>query len=338
MIAEILAITELFKFRVDKKWLEELPEPYPNTDGLYWWRSSASDPSPAIWVTLALLFILGVNMLPAKRYGQMDYIVGCIKITFLVALIMINTIANDQADPFRYYRAPYGFGKTTMTVRYDAEPPVVYEGSKATFAAFWTGLSVCFFSLLGWDVILVTAPENKDLSREETVKLSGRKLGLRVVLLYCLAVFTAGLNVPSDDSPLKSLSISGVLAGQNSIFVLAAIRSGIPFFPHFLNGFFIFSAFFTGCNALYCSGRLLHAIACRHDAWPEWKMAQSLKSRLERTQWGVPTNAIITSWLVGFLAYMSVGKPEEGDPHRSATTDVSLFHRRFGLLPCPMVF
>src|SRR5688572_29524252 len=118
MIAEILAITELFKFRVDKKWLEELPEPYPNADGLHWWgSSSAGDPSPAIWVTFALLFMLGINMLPAKQYGQMDYIVGCIKITFLVVLIMINTIANDQADPFRHYRAPYSFGKTTMTIR-----------------------------------------------------------------------------------------------------------------------------------------------------------------------------------------------------------------------------
>lgn len=271
-------------------------------------------------------------MLPVKRYGQIEYIVGCIKISFLVALILLNVIINARqlytSSRFWTYEDPFAFGNWIMVVRNDSTSPVVYEGSKATFAAFWTGMSVCFFSLMGWEIILLTAPENKDLGQEETVKLSCRKLSLRVILLYCLAVFTVGLNVPSNDAPLQSLTINQVSTGQNSIFVLAAIRGRIPFLPNFLNGFFIFSAFFTGCNALFCSGRLIHAIAGREDAWPGWKPAQSLKTRLQRTHWGGPMNAIFASWLFGFLAYMAVTKPAsnapDGSDSLSATTAVSL--------------
>jgi amino acid transporter len=263
--------------------------------------------SAGVWVSAALVLMLLANLLPAKKYGQMEYVVGSIKLTFLVVLILFNVVIAARSGQLAFWtwNKPYGFAKTTFTVREGVDLP---EGPRSTFAAFWTGLSTCFFSMMGWDVILVTAPENKDLRKEETVKISSRKLALRVVVLYCLAVFTVGLNVPSDDPPLRSVTINDVKGGQNSIFIIAAIRAHVPFMPHFLNGFFIFSAFFTGCSALYCSARLLHAIASREDAWPEWRVAQSIRTRLERTRWGVPTNAVIVSWLFGFLAYMSTGE------------------------------
>jgi amino acid transporter len=272
--------------------------------------------------------MLCINLLPVKYYGRVEYLVGSVKITFLVALIMINVVVNARqafhSSRFWTYSYPYDFGKAFMLVKNDTVPPVIYEGSKATFAAFWTAMSVSFFSVMGWDIMFVTAPENKDPETNETVKISARKLALRVMLLYCLAVFTVGLNVPSDDAPLAAYEFSDINAGQNSLFIISAIRERIPFLPHFLNGFFIFSAFCTGCNALFCSGRLLHAIASRSDAWPHWGPIQSLKRRLELTQLGIPRNAIIVSWLLCFLSFMAVTKPADGSDNRSPTTTVSV--------------
>jgi len=165
-----------------------------------------------------------------------------------------------------------------------------------------------FFSLMGWDIILLTAPENRDLQREETIKISTRKIALRVIVLYTLAVFAVGLNIPYSDAGLRNLTINGVWGGRSSAFVLAAIREHVIGLPHVLNGFFIFSACTTGINSLYGASRLLHAIASLRDAWPQWSWMESIRSRLERTRLGVPMNAVFVSWLFGFIAFSSVNQ------------------------------
>jgi len=159
---------------------------------------------------------------------------------------------------------------------------------------------------MGWSVILLTAPENKNLAREETIKISSRKIALRVITLYCLCIFTVGLNVPYQDTQLRKLAEDdGIKGGHFSVFVLAAIREHVPVLPHFLNGFFVFSATTTGINSLYGASRLLHAIATLPDAWPRWGWTESIRTRLEQTRHGVPMNAVIVSWLVSFIAFLS---------------------------------
>jgi amino acid transporter len=65
---------------------------------------------------------------------------------------------------------------------------------------------------------------------------------------------------------LQDATTYGISGGQNSPFVLSALLEHVPFLPHFLNGFFIFSATTTGINSLYSASRLLHAIASLNDA------------------------------------------------------------------------
>lgn len=309
MMGEIVAITDLFKFRVDPGYLIEVG--YPEQT-LQWWPMG-EDPSSAIWIVLVLAIILLLNLLPAKQYGEIEYVIGCIKISFLVAIIMINIVLNAEKrfhdSRFWAYQLPWGFSSMNMTVRLgtDTEPPVIYTGSLGTFTAFWTGLTTAFFTIAGWDITFITAPENEDLSKAETVKLSGRKLGLRVVVLYVLCLFSVTLNVPYNDYPLGDLANFDLGQGQNSIFVLAAIREHVPVLPHVLNAFFIFSALAIASNSLYSSSRLLYALAGIHDAWP-WFL-EGLRVKLGTTHWGVPHRAVLTSWLFGFLSFISLGTP-----------------------------
>ncbi len=44
--------------------------------------------------------MLLVNLLPVRRYGQMEYGIGCIKITSLVILILINVGLSAKPRPF----------------------------------------------------------------------------------------------------------------------------------------------------------------------------------------------------------------------------------------------
>src|SRR5436853_5799760 len=88
MMGEIVAVTNLFKFRVEPAYLAQVGYPEPT---MQWW-SEGKDPSGAIWVLLSLTIIGFLNLLPARIYGEIEYVIGCIKISFLVAIIMINIV------------------------------------------------------------------------------------------------------------------------------------------------------------------------------------------------------------------------------------------------------
>jgi len=304
--AEIKAITEIFKFKIEPSYLGEVN--YPEAD--VQWEFGLTT-KPEVWIGIFLIVELVVNLLPVRHYGRIEYVFGCFKITLLIALIMINTILHSRGrfhKKFWTYQEPYGFSSDYFVAKApnDSNPDgVVYTGSLGTFTALWTCMVTSFFSLMGWDVVLLTAPENKDLAKDETVKISSRKIALRVILLYALAVFTVGLNIPYTDSGLRNLTLNGITGGRTSPFVLAAIREHVPVLPHFLNGFFVFSACSTGINSLYSASRILHAIATLRDAWPDWRWVEAIRSRLEQTRLGVPMIAVFASWLVTFVSFMS---------------------------------
>ena len=170
----------------------------------------------------------------------------------------------------------------------------------------WSALGTIFFSLQGFFTVAITAAENKDLERDESIKLATRKISLRVILLYALFVFTAGLNIPYNDQNLRDYSINSIRRGQYSAIMIGCVRGHITGWPHFFNAFFIFSACTTGINSLYISSRLLHALANVQNVWPRIGWINSIKMRLEKTtNKGVPAAAIFTSWLFGLLGFLA---------------------------------
>ncbi|KAK3381753.1 amino acid permease-domain-containing protein [Podospora didyma] len=302
--AEILAITEIFRFKVSDEYLTSVGYPSP----VEWGNVRGWD--PALWVGIFLVIILLVNLLPVRQYGRLEYIFGSVKISFLVALIMINIVLSARQGLDSGNKAyECGFGSSNFTVK--ASNLQLITGPQGTLAAFWTAIVTCFFSMMGWEVIFLTAPENKHLERRETIKISTRKMALRIIILYSLAVLTVGFNLRCNDPIIKDLYLNGVTGGNSSAFVLAAIYRNVPFLPHFFNGFFIFSACTTGINSIYSASRILHAIASLPDAWPRWGWVESVRTRLEQTRHHVPMTAVLASWFVGFMAFMS-RKPDEG--------------------------
>jgi amino acid transporter len=304
-ISEILAITQLFKFRFQESYLRA--QGYPENE-VQW--SAGLETNSGVWVIIFLFVILLFNLLPVRIYGRVEYIFGCMKMIFLVGLILFNTIMNARKinmSRFWTYRYPYGFSTKEFIAKAhpDGSPVLRLTGSTGGLAAFWTTLATTLFSLNGMEIVLYTAPENRDLGRDETIKLATRKLSIRVILLYVLAVFTVGLNVPYDDENLRDVTLLGVPGGQNSAFVIAAIRGRVRVIPHLFNGFFIFSACSCGVNCLYAASRALHALASIRDAWPSYAVFESIRLRLERTRMGVPMNAVLASWLVTFVAFVS---------------------------------
>jgi amino acid permease len=232
---------------------------------------------------------------------------------FISFLILFNIVLSalqrvpHGGDHFWTWNKPYGFATPGIAVRTgdDGKPTTFISGGVGQFAALWTAITTVVWSLVGFESIAVTAMENRDLERWETTKIASKKLFLRITMMYTLSTFAASLNVPYDDQMLADIQINSIHAGQNSIFVLAAVRNHLRGWPSFFNGFFIFSAMTSGINALYISSRLLHALASIPEVWPIW--AQDWRRRLERTSSrGVPLGTVAISWCFGLLAFLAI--------------------------------
>lgn len=166
-------------------------------------------------------------------------------------------------------------------------------------------MTTTIFSLIGFEAVSITAPENKDRERQETIKLATRKTALRIIPLYTFAIFCVGLNVPYTDSNLGSNQINGVSGGEHSIFIIAAVYDHVRGFPSFFNAFFIFCATSAGLNSLYISSRLLHALANVADVWYPWGFLQTIRRGLAHTSSGVPRWAVFVSSLFGLLGFLA---------------------------------
>ena len=219
---------------------------------------------------------------------------------FNVIINARNVSQGRQASAFSNYNAPLGFFSNNVTIGTH-----VFSGSTGHLVGMWSSFTTVFFSLQSMYTVSVTAAENRDLDRDESIKLATRKISLRVILLYMLLIFTVGLNVPSNDVNLQDSHISSIRAGQNSPFIIVMVHSGVTGWPHLVNAFFIFSAFSVAVNALFISSRILHALANIRNVWPESGWGYAIKSRLEKTtRHGVPLPAICVTWLFGLFGFL----------------------------------
>lgn len=306
------ALASTFKFQYDPAYLASMN--YPRST-LQW--NFGLDTDPAVWVGLALFFILLINLLPVRAYGEIEYIFGCFKLMVITGIILMQIIlnasnrhGNTPNGSFTYYKAPYSFFSNQTITDPQGHRTYTFTGGTGHLIGMWSAMNTIFFSLQGFFTVSVTAAENKDIERDETIKLATRKIALRVIVLYVLVVFTTGLNVPYDDINLQDKTISSIRRGANSPIMISCIRNGVVGWPHFFNAFFIFSAFSTGVNGLYISSRLLHALATIRNVWPATGWGNKIKQRLEKTNSkGVPVNAVLLSWLFAFLGFLAV-KPE----------------------------
>jgi amino acid permease len=252
---------------------------------------------------------------------------GCIKMFFIVGLIMFNIVVSaSQPVPHDShgwtYNNPYGFRPQNMTIHGNTANEIVVTGNKGVFLGMWRAITTVIFSMIGFETISITAAECRDLEHNNTIKMGTRKICLRIILLYTLGTLVVGFNVPYSDPNLRDLAIGAITPGQNSVYILAAVRNNIHGWPHFFNGFFIFSATTSGINALYLASRVLHALASIPEVWPDYRFVQYIKFRLERTTLGVPHGAVFVSWLFGLLAFLAANKTPAVHLGRMATNSV----------------
>ncbi|KAF7158163.1 hypothetical protein CNMCM5623_002829 [Aspergillus felis] len=280
--------------------------------------------SPALWISVFLVVVVITNMIPVKYFGELEYIVGCIKITFIsmmTVMMLVLNVMNPRSNayysqplgtkcknPFKRreneanslildWNSPYSFFNSNYHVKDEyGNLDKTISGGTGRFVGVWTACVKAFFSYTGMDMVTVTAAESKALADSEAMKMASRKISLRVITLYALSILTASFLVPTDHPFING---AGQSTGSHSIFIIAVVEAGLPALGQFFNAMFLFSAATCASDNLYVASRVLHTLALRDQTGPEF-----ITRRLRQCRAGVPMRAVLVSAAVMLVAYL----------------------------------
>ncbi|KUJ09209.1 proline-specific permease [Mollisia scopiformis] len=307
---ELVAVSNTVKFRYDDRNIPGIPN---GKTYLNWEVGNNVD--NAVWISLFLVIVVTINMLPVKVFGQLEYIFGTIKLTFISMLIVMMLILDamkPRADAYytetlgtKYWNQPYQFFNNDYVVSdEDGNFQRNIMGTLGTFFGMWTTIIHVIFSYVGMDIIAATAAESKALGDAESMKMGARKINLRIVTLYTLAMLTASFVVPRDHPFING---QGQSVGSSSVFIIAVVEAGIPQAAHFFNAIFVFSSFTCAINSMYVASRVLYTLALQDQTGPEF-----ITKRLRACRSGVPIRAVLATGAIMLIAYMGrTGSPGE---------------------------
>ncbi|TGO57403.1 hypothetical protein BOTNAR_0202g00070 [Botryotinia narcissicola] len=262
---------------------------------------------PAVWIGLFLIIVTAINMFPVKYFGELEYAFGCIKIIFITMVIVLMLILDTKqpsSDAYytsppnsKYWCHPWGFFNHAYSVR-DEQGNLQrkIEGPAGSFLGMWTTIINVIFSYTGMDIVAATAAESKSLANAESMKMAARKISIRIVTLYTMAMITASFIVPYTHPFING---KGQSVGAHSIFVIAVVEAGLPALAHFFNAIFAFASFTCAINSMYVASRVLHTLALQDQAGPEF-----IARRLRQTRSGVPIRAVLATAAMALVAFM----------------------------------
>jgi len=291
---QIVAASKVVRFQYDD-----------GQTSLIW--TTGEDVNPAVWISVFLVVVIIINLFPVKYFGESEYVFGSIKIIFITLLIVMMIILETmqpRVDSYyqqpvgtRYWDSPYSFFNSVYQVK-DSAGNVQREitGGTGRFLGVWTTCVHAMFAYAGMDMITIPAAESRTLGDPETMKLAARKITLRIITLYTLAVLT-GTFLVATNNPFINGSATSV--GEESIFIIAVVQAGIPAAAHFFNAMFLFSALTSAATNLYVSSRILYSLALLDQTGPEF-----ITRRLRQCYSGVPIRAVFASAAMMLLGYM----------------------------------
>lgn len=243
--------------------------------------------TPAVVITISLVLILAINLLSVRWFGESEVVAGTIKVACFLGLIIVSIVItsgggpNGQTTGFRYWHNPGAW------VDYNG-----ITGSTGHFLGFLAAFINASFSFIGVEVVVITAAES--LNPHKAIPRSATNVTYRIALFYILGALLIGLIVDPTNPDL----VSGTGNAKSSPWVIAIKEAGISALPSIVNACILVSAWSAGNSYCWVGSRMIVAMTTDHQL-PQF-FGRTWKN-------GVPYVAVITAWLFGPLAYLSLG-------------------------------
>ncbi|KAJ5679941.1 hypothetical protein N7462_008185 [Penicillium macrosclerotiorum] len=242
----------------------------------------------AVWITVLYIAIFVINSLPVRVYGELEFLLGSIKLITIVGLMILMFIITLGGTPthdrigFRYWQHPGPMNE------------YLESGTLGQFLAFWKVFIQATFSYGGSEMVVVAAGETENPRRN--IPKAVRRVFWRIAIFYVGSVFLVGLCVSSRDPRLLNAIDSGATGAGASPFVIAIENGGISVLPSIINAVILTSALSAGNSFFYASTRILYSTALDGKA----------PRILRYEKFGVPYACVAVTAALSLLVYLNV--------------------------------
>ncbi|BGP39401.1 Basic amino-acid permease [Rhodotorula kratochvilovae] len=192
-----------------------------------------------------LFFLVGVNLIHVKAYGELEYWLSLLKIIAVVIFFFLGIAVNAGGNTTGEY-----IGARNWT---HGEAPFVNG-----FAGFASLFVSAAFAYGGTESIGITAGETKNPTRNMPRVI--RNVFWRILIFYISTVVIIGFNVPYDYPNLSTKSTA------TSPFTLVFQFAGSKVGGSFMNAVILTSVLSAGNHALFAGARVLYGLAVIHQA------------------------------------------------------------------------
>ena len=251
-----------------------------NTLVQYWGYNE----SPAILITVSLIFYLGINIYRADLFGETEFWLALGKILLATGLILFTFIAMLGGNPLH---DRFGFRSW--------RDPGVWTGDDGShrLMSFVNAVNVAGFCMGGPEYISMIAGEARDPRR--TVPRAFKTIVSRLLVFFIGGALCVGILVPSNDPTLTNGA--DTYAGA-SPYVIAMQRLKVPVLPSIVNAALLTTIISAGNAYVFNASRALHALALEGQA-------PKILRKLNRN--GVPYLAVCFVMALTCLAYLALG-------------------------------
>lgn len=213
---------------------------------------------------IAVVVLLGLNLLTVKLFGELEFWFALIKIVTIVGLIIVGIIMIVFGFETEY-------GKASVSNLW------THGGFFANgLSGFLLAFQMVVFAFVGVELVGVTASETAD--PKKNIPSAINKIPMRILLFY-----VGALVVILSITPWTNIS------GASSPFVQVFTLVGIPVAAGLINFVVLTSAASAGNSGLFSTSRMLYNLGKNNNA-P--KSFAKLNTR------AVPQNALVTSTVV----------------------------------------
>ncbi|KAL8708689.1 MAG: hypothetical protein Q9225_007565 [Loekoesia sp. 1 TL-2023] len=246
-----------------------------------YWRD---DINIGVWITVFLFILVVVQIFGVKGYGEVEFVLGLIKVVAVIGFIIFGIIVDCggvPTDPRGYIGAHYW------------HDPGAFRNSFKGFASVFVTAA---FAFGGTELVGLAAAEAAD--PRKTLPTATKQVFWRIATFYVLSLFIVGLILPSDSEDLLGASGANTKA---SPFVLAIQMAGVKGLPSVFNAVITISVLSVANSCTYGSTRTMQALGIRG-------MGPKFLTYIDKK--GRPLWCVVIQIAFGFLAF--IGEASNG--------------------------